>query len=227
MTEILLKKGVLKDKIYFFPNWVDIDFINPLTDSKKYKTNITGDANSKVVLYSGNIGNKQGLEIILDVAKNFKFDKNIKFIISGSGSYKEDLKNQAFSRKINNIIFRELVPYEELPFLINSADVHLVIQKKGTADAFLPSKLTTILSGGGYAIVSAEVDTELGILNDRYPGIIERVEPEDSISITASIKKILNYNNSYNSIAREYAIKYLKKDNILIDLYKKLQTLVI
>jgi colanic acid biosynthesis glycosyl transferase WcaI len=228
MMQILLNKDVLKEKIYFFPNWVDIDFINPYIDSREYKLNIIGNINSKIVLYSGNIGNKQGLDIILDVAENFKSNKDLKFIISGSGAYKKELKDLTLKRNIDNIIFRNLVPYSELPLLINSANIHLVIQKKGTADAFLPSKLTTILSGGGYAIVSAEADTELGILTNTFPGIMERVEPEDSELITLSIKKILSYrDNSFNPIARKYAVNYLEKESIIKDFYKKLQTLFV
>jgi colanic acid biosynthesis glycosyl transferase WcaI len=227
MMLILLNKGVLKEKIYFFPNWVDIDFINPSIDTTEYKINITCNENSKIVLYSGNIGNKQGLDIILDVAEAFKDNKDLKFVISGSGAYKKELKELTLKRNIDNIIFRNLVPYSELPLLINSANIHLVIQKKGTADAFLPSKITTILSAGGHAIVSAETDTELGILNEKFPGIMERVEPEDPELIILSIKKILSYNSdSFNPVARDYAVKYLKKDNVIMDFYKKLQTLV-
>jgi hypothetical protein len=53
------------------------------------------------------------------------------------------------------------------------------------------------------------------------------VEPEDPELIILSIKKILSYNSdSFNPVARDYAVKYLKKDNVIMDFYKKLQTLV-
>ena len=53
-----------------------------------------------------------------------------------------------------------------------------MVQKKGVADAVLPSKLTTILSAGGSALITAEYNTELGLLCESFPGIAMCVEPE-------------------------------------------------
>jgi len=96
------------------------------------------------------------------------------------------------------------------------ADVHLVIQKRGAADAVLPSKLTNILSAGGYAIVTAEQETELGVLADKFPGIYERIEPEDSSLLVSAVNKLLGQDRAlHNKVARDYAVEYLSKDKIL------------
>ena len=93
MIENLKKKGVSENKIYFFPNWVDIDFIKPEVPNKNSKKIFSEDQFSKVVLYSGNIGNKQGLEIVIDVAELMQSREDLKFIICGSGANKEKLIN--------------------------------------------------------------------------------------------------------------------------------------
>lgn len=224
MVQTLQDKGVDKQKTYFFPNWVDINFINPNNYSAAFKEDLIGSNNCRIVLYSGNIGNKQGLEILHEVASQFNHDPTIKFVICGSGASKKDLVKLFNKKKVKNVLFHDLFPYQQLPNLINSADVHLVIQKKGTADAFLPSKLSTILSAGGYALVTAEKDTELGILNDDFPGIVEIVEPENAKLIVSSIKNILRKRKlqKINNVARQYAEKFLNKENILKTFNEKL-----
>ena len=226
MIESLKKKGISKDKIYFFPNWVDIDFIKPEILNKNSKKIFSEETFSKVVLYSGNIGNKQGLEIIIDVAELMQPKENLKFIICGSGANKEKLINYSNQKKLNNIKFMELVSYDELPNLINAADIHLVIQKKGTADAFLPSKLATILGAGGFSIVTAENDSELGILNKENPGVISLVNPEDKDALKDALIQLLNNSDSnFNVNARIYAEKYLNKNQIINSFIKEISIL--
>ena len=120
----------------------------------------------------------------------------------------------------------ELVSYDELPNLINAADIHLVIQKKGTADAFLPSKLATILGAGGFSIVTAEDDSELGILNKENPGVISLVNPEDKGALKDALVRLLNNSNSnFNVNARIYAEKYLNKNQIIKSFIKQISIL--
>ena len=75
-----------------------------------------------------------------------------------------------------------------------------------------------ILSAGGYSLITAEKDTELGQLCKKFPGIAKRVEPEDlQAFITGLITLIEHVNNaeSHNAIARQYALDYLNKDAVL------------
>ncbi|MGZ8224236.1 MAG: glycosyltransferase, partial [Methylobacter sp.] len=181
---------------------------------------------TRVVLYAGNMGNKQGLEIVVQAAERLKSEADLLFIIVGTGSAKAELFNQAEQLKLTNIKFHPLQYYEELPSLMALATVHLVIQKKGAADAVLPSKLTSILSVGGNSIITAESDTELGILCDKYPGIAECIEPENVDALVDTIKRMLYSprinGHSYNKVARQFALENLKKENILTRLVNRL-----
>ncbi|NMG17759.1 hypothetical protein [Aromatoleum bremense] len=71
--------------------------------------------------------------------------------------------------------------------LLASADCHhLVIQKRGAADAVLPSKLTNILAAGGNAVITTDADTTLGVLCTEHPGIAVlayRLRVADSIML--------------------------------------------
>ena len=94
------------------------------------------------------------------------------------------------------------------------ADCHLVVQKRGAADAVLPSKLTNILAVGGNAVITAEAHTELGQLCDTQPGIAVCVEPESVPALVVGIEQALNMPKE-NAIARDYAERTLEKENVL------------
>ena len=221
-----LKMGK-KDNLIYFPNWVDIDFITPSADRTVFCKLWNIPESSLIVLYAGNMGKKQGLEIILQVAHKFRAMENVLFIMVGTGVALDGLKKHAAQLKLGNIRFFPLQPYNKLPNLMTFADVHLLVQRKKTDGCMLPSKLTTIFSAGGTVLITAEKDTELGVLCDKYPGIAQRVEPENVEAIYDALKKMLEGidvdSRSYNSVAREYAEINLNKNRILRNYFDNLK----
>ncbi|MCV5349442.1 glycosyltransferase, partial [Escherichia coli] len=78
------------------------------------------------------------------------------FVIVGQGGGKARLEKMDSERGLTNVKFFPLQSYEALPALLKMGDCHLVVQKRGAADAVLPSKLTNILAVGGNAVITAE-----------------------------------------------------------------------
>lgn len=210
-------KGVSKDKLVFFPNWSDTDFVKPGIDDHELRVEWGIRDYEKVVLYSGNIGAKQGLEMVLEAAEHYLNQPDVRFVIVGSGANKEALEQQAKERALTNVMFKPLIPWEQVPTLLSMADVHLVVQKKGAADAVLPSKLTNILSAGGHCVVTAEAHTELGCLAEKYPGIYSCIEPECLDAFIGAIDTELDRvaSQNVNHVARRYAELNLNKDAVL------------
>ena len=146
MIENAKEKGVAEDKVIFFPNWSDTEFVTPNTCGNTLKKDWGFEDSDKIVLYAGNIGKKQGLEIVLTAAKQYMANKRIKFVLVGDGVHLASLQNLARQLQLDNLYFKPLLPWSRVPEMLALADVHLVIQNKGVADAVLPSKLTNILS---------------------------------------------------------------------------------
>jgi len=217
MMENAKSKGVAERQLCLFPNWADIDFVTPLVDGAVLKKEWGFSEDDRVVLYAGNMGKKQGLEIVLEAAECLSTNKNIHFVFVGAGAHVDALKADAVGRGLLNVHFKPLQAWARVPEMLAMADVHLVIQKCGAADAVLPSKLTNILSAGGYAIVTAEKETELGVLADKFPGIYERVEPENASLLVGALNKLLLEQDMsvHNKVARDYAVEYLSRDKIL------------
>lgn len=227
MIENAKEKGVAEDKLIFFPNWSDTEFVTPNTCGNTLKKDWGFEDSDKIVLYAGNIGKKQGLEIVLTAAKQYMANKRIKFVLVGDGVHLASLQNLARQLQLDNLYFKPLLPWSRVPEMLALADVHLVIQNKGVADAVLPSKLTNILSAGGHALVAAEQNTELGKLAVKHVGIYTLIEPEDISALKAALDKLLSTDiTMHNSIARKFAEQHLGKDKILSKFYDDLKQLV-
>ncbi|EMP6174523.1 colanic acid biosynthesis fucosyltransferase WcaI [Citrobacter amalonaticus] len=208
-------KGVAAEKVIFFPNWSEVARFQNVNDdeviSLRQQLGLPDD--KKIILYSGNIGEKQGLENVIAAAEQLH-EQPLVFAIVGQGGGKARLEKMARERGLHNVLFFPLQPYEALPALLKMGDCHLVVQKRGAADAVLPSKLTNILAVGGNAVITAEPETELGQLCDRYAGIAVCVEPESVDALVAGITMALTMPKN-NTVAREYAERTLDKENVL------------
>ena len=226
MLQRLEDLNVSKDRTFLFPNWVDTGYIHPSPKENDLRFAWGFSADQKIILYSGNLGKKQGLEVILDAAEGLVGEHpEAVFLIVGDGAAKTGLVDEAAKRKLHNVRFKPLQPIEKLPELLALGDIHLIIQKRGAADAVMPSKLTGILAVGGFSIITADEHTELGALVLNNPGIAELVEPESSDALIAAIKRLLCNPVKlpyYNHVAREYAERNFSTDSIMASVETKI-----
>jgi colanic acid biosynthesis glycosyl transferase WcaI len=219
MLSKLEEKQIPEDKQLFFPNWVDTDFIHPLTSSS-YREELSIKQDKIVALYSGNMGEKQGLEIVIEAARTIQ---EIQFIMCGSGSALDRLQKQA--EGLENIIWLPLQPFERLNDFLNLADIHLLPQQAGAADLVMPSKLTGILSSGRPVVATAGQGTQVACVVEGK-GIV--VEPADSEAFSAAIKTLANDQNLRDNLgfeARTYAENSLEYNAIMRNFESELKTL--
>ncbi len=215
MKQNILKKGIAERNYFNLPNWVDTDFIQPIPKEASLKTQLGYQASDRIVLYSGNMGEKQGLEIVLEVAELLKNEPHIHFLFVGEGASKQRMQAYALEKGLTKVKFKNLLPYEQLPLLLAAADIHLVIQKGIASDLMLPSKLLGILSSGGLAMVTAVPGTSLyGIIKEHNAGVV--IAPEKSEQLLIAIQEhIFNDNLIQKTNARNYALNELNIHKIL------------
>ena len=223
MIDKLSPKGVEKSKQLFFPNWVDTSFIYPLGRVSEYREELGIPLDKKVVLYSGNMGEKQGLEIVIEAAKEL-VNENIQFIMCGSGAALSRLQNSASG--LNNILWLPLQPFERLNEFLNNADIHLLPQQAGAADLVMPSKLTGTLSSGRPVIATADVGTQVAKVV-AGKGIV--VTPSDTKAFVAAIKQLVSDKNlciEFGKNARNYAENNLEYNSIMEKFEHNLENIV-
>lgn len=213
MLDKLLSKGVLPEKTALFENWVDVDSISPMTDKLGLYQHLELPLNRKILLYSGNMGEKQGLEIILDAAREFSNRKDLLFLMCGNGAAKERLLS--LSSGLENVVFAPLQPLDKLNELLNLADIHLLPQKAGAEDLVMPSKLSNMMASGKPVVATAMPDTQISnVLIDC--GIV--VEPGDISAFVEAIDVLVSDENECARMGengRDYAVQHWGRENVL------------
>ncbi len=202
-------------EVLFFPNWTDTAYFFPIEDKAPLKAKWGYSADDFVCVYSGSIGEKQGLENIITCAELLKDTPRIQFVICGTGPYRQKLEELTLSKGLLNIKFLPLQDKAVFNEFLNMADLHLVIQKGNAGDLVMPSKLTTILSVGGVAVITATAGTSLYELVEKYNvGFV--VPPDDFaalagvIGATAETSTAIQRKNS-----RAYALDFLDIGNVM------------
>jgi colanic acid biosynthesis glycosyl transferase WcaI len=216
MRQKIVGKGIPAEKVDLLPNWANEDFVRPLDRETDYR-NEWGLADKFVVLYAGNMGVKQGLGTLLDVADGLRDFEEIAFVIVGDGGEKQDLSRRAEERGLQNVFFKPLQPIERLAELLATADVSVIPQKSGVKDIVLPSKLPNILLSARPVVVAANEDTELArIVADARCGI--RVSPECAEQFTWALVRLKDapaLSQCMGESGRRYAEQRLRSGAVL------------
>lgn len=178
MINKLISKGIKKSKIYYFPNWVDINKIrnNKFSYKKKnyYRNKLKISEETIVIQYAGTLNKKTGISFLLPIIKFFKRDKKLLWFFACDGPQKKEFVK--LTKNIPNIIFLPLQEKEKINELLNVADICILPQKENTEDLFLPSKLISILASGNPIVANVKNNSDLGNLVNEA-GI--RVDPND------------------------------------------------
>lgn len=222
MYQRLVHKKVAGPNTWIFPNWVDTTQIYPLDAPSPLRQAWGIPEDTFVALYSGSLGEKQGLEIILEVAKLLIEQSKIQFIICGEGFPKQRLMQLAREQGLENIFFEDLQPLEALNDLLNIANVHLLPQRADVADTVLPSKLKGMFASGRPVIATAHPGSQLETYVSNG-GLV--IPPENSTLLAQALEQLFHhpeYCQELGQKARQFALQAWHQETVLKDLETKL-----
>lgn len=174
-------------KIHVIPNFVDSETITPRDPENEYRR-VHGLTGKRVVMYAGNVGLSQSLDLMIDAAAALAQETDLVFVINGAGAARADLQDRA--RGMDNVVFVDLQPTELLPQVLAAADVHVVALKKGLAHASVPSKSYSVLAAGRPIVASVDEGSEVARVLERAGAGIA-VPPEDPEAFTKALRKLL------------------------------------
>lgn len=163
-----LSKYVSKEKITIIPNWSGSEKIKPISIEKNVFLQNKLFKNDFIILYSGNLGYTHNLEIIMEVAKKLRNEKDIHFLFIGEGKKKKDLIKTADNYDLTNCSFLTWQEADIMPYSLASAHLGVVTLNEETAHLSVPSKTYNLLAAGVPLLSISPHKSEISNLIQQY-----------------------------------------------------------
>ncbi len=171
-------------RIKVIPNFVDTQAIVPMSPLTNYRREL-GIGESLVVMYAGNVGFSQSLELMIEAARVLP---NIIFVINGEGSARKSLEAKAHA--LSNVKFGDYQDASRLSEVLATGDLHVVPLRRGLGSVSVPSKTYSILAAGRPICAAIDLDTEVPrILAAANAGVC--VEPDNQAAFVSAIAAMI------------------------------------
>jgi colanic acid biosynthesis glycosyl transferase WcaI len=172
------------DSVHVIPNFVDTDAIVPAERSTRYRSEL-GLGDGPVVLYAGNVGFSQSLDLVLEAARQLP---EVTFLINGNGAARSSL--EAAAAETANVRFADYIEPSRLPELLATGDIHVVPLRSGLGRVSVPSKTYSIMAAGRPVVAAIDPGTAVPrILADSGGGI--SVPPDDADAFTEALRSLV------------------------------------
>lgn len=213
MLEKLHAIGVPSAQQMLFENWVDLEEIRPLETASSFRLELNIPNDVTVLLYAGNMGQKQGLELAVLAARALSSRRDILFVLCGEGAVRAELEDM--STGYNNVKFMPLQPVDRLNELLNLADLHILPQRPGVEEVAMPSKLLNMLASGRPVIATATVGSPIATILRGSGGV---VEPGDLDGFVGEIERFAHdaeLRRRCGANGRAFALEHFGKESLL------------
>ena len=173
------------DRLHVIPNFVDTHAITPQNRMTAYRTEL-GIGDQLVVMYAGNVGFSQSLNLVAEAAAKFP---EIAFVINGDGAARKKLQQDC--AHLANVYFGDYQPIERLSEVLATGDIHLVPLRAGLASVSVPSKSYSILAAGRPMLAAIDPNTEIpNMLRESGAGIA--VEPDSAPAFIEALGQLVS-----------------------------------
>lgn len=188
------EKEIDKSKIHYLNNGVDLYEYE--YDRKHYRIEDIDllDENSFKIVYTGSIRKANNLEFIVQCAMRMsRKNKNVKFLIWGDGTEREQLQELCKKMELDNIIFKGKIEKKYIPYILSKADLNLLHWKETKLQRYgcSSNKLFDYLASG--SLILSDLDLKYDLLKEKKCGIVTKAQTCDAFE--ESIQEILLMND--------------------------------
>ncbi|MEO6124174.1 MAG: glycosyltransferase family 4 protein [Ilumatobacteraceae bacterium] len=171
-------------RVRVIPNFVLTEQIRPLDRMTSYRAEL-GIGGEPVVLYAGNVGFSQSLELIVAAAVEMP---GVTFVINGEGSARASIESSIAG--LANVRLAPFQPAERLAEVLATGDIHVVPLRAGLGRVSVPSKTYSILAAGRPVLAAIDAGTEVPrILAESGGGVA--IAPDDPEAFVAALRSML------------------------------------
>ena len=216
MLERAQSKGVDARRLVAFPNWVDVAAFAS-ANVQAYRAELGIAPGAVVALYSGNMGRKQGLELLAQVARLCadlrQGSDPLWFVFCGNGVGRTDLVAQC--KDVPHVRFLDLQPAERLADLLALADIHLLPQRADAADLVMPSKLTGMLASARPVVATAFAGTELANVVHGCGLVVPPEDPRAMADAVLALAADAPWRVRLGLAGRAHAVQQMDRETVL------------
>ncbi len=196
--------------VHVIPNFVDTSAITPADRMTPYRAAL-GIGDAPVVLYAGNLGFSQSLDLLVEAARRMP---DVHVVINGDGVARDRVA--AAADELPNFHVVGYQPASRLAEVLASGDVHAVVLKTGLGDVSVPSKTYSSLAAARPVVAAIDPDTAVPrLLAEAGAGI--SVEPDDPDSFVAALRSLVDdpgRRATLGSNGRRWAVEYASPEAV-------------
>jgi colanic acid biosynthesis glycosyl transferase WcaI len=229
MRARILAKGVPAERVVLFEDWADPLLFDLTTDAASLAIRRElGVGDAFLAVHAGNMGVKQGLDVVIDAAQRTRADAGIVYVLVGDGAVRPQLEARARALDLVNVKIVPLLPRDRFLPLLAAADVSLITQQRVVADVVFPSKVLTLLAAGKPVIASVTGGSAVATaIATAGAGLV--IEPEDGDQLALAVRALRDdpvRRAAMSAAGRVYARDHWERAKALSILTKTIEGLV-
>jgi colanic acid biosynthesis glycosyl transferase WcaI len=192
MRQRIISKSIPESKVTLFALSADPDLflVRRGIDGAAFRQRYGLDGKF-IVTHSGNMGVKQGLNVILDAAELSRNRPDIVYLLVGDGATRHELEARAAAQNLTNIKFLPVLTRDQFREMLAASDISLITQQRSVADIVFPSKTATLMTVGCPLVASVNPNSEVArAIRESGAGLV--VAPEEPYSLLSAITNLLD-----------------------------------
>lgn len=144
---LLDTKKINPEKLITLHNWIEVRDLNPQVKDGPFRKKLGLDGKF-VIFFGGVLGPSQGLELVIEAARQVRDNEEIAFLLVGDGTEKQKLMELSTRHNLTNIIFHPFISKDDYESLLKEIDVGLVCLSSRNKTPVVPGKLLSYMAAG-------------------------------------------------------------------------------
>jgi colanic acid biosynthesis glycosyl transferase WcaI len=224
MINAYRKKGVPASKLVLFPNGVVLPDLSKAPARGAFRARNGFASDDFLAVYSGNLGVKQGLDVLVEAARTIQ-DRKVRVVICGEGAQREHLARMVQQYGLRNVTMLPLQGDAEYREMLVDADVCVITQQPGSGGFFFPSKLLTTLAWQKPVLTVADRESEL-VAALEQGGFGVNITPGDAVGVAEALRQLATDRSklaAFGTAGRAYVAQF-EMSRVLAEFTAELET---
>jgi colanic acid biosynthesis glycosyl transferase WcaI len=181
----LLQRGQAESKLHLVPNGANVELFHFDAQARARLRQELGLGEKFVVIYAGIHGVAQGLETLLEAARELQNQAQVHFMLVGDGPKKAEIAGLAEQMNLSNLTLMDEQPRAAIPALLSAADAAIIpLRKLEIFKGALPSKMFDSWACERPVLLSVDGEARR-VMEAARGGVF--VDPEDAHALAGAI----------------------------------------